>query len=176
MSHLNVEFKARCEDPVRIWQLLSSNHADFRGEDHQVDIYFNVPRGRLKLREGNIENCLVYYDRQDQEGHKTSDVTLFKTEPGSSLKEILTNSLGVKVVVIKKREIYFIDNVKFHLDNVEGLGRFVEVEAIDQSGSLGEELLHQQCAKYMAEFGITEDMLISCSYSDLLLQKLEQTR
>jgi adenylate cyclase, class 2 len=169
--HLNIEFKAVCEDPARIRDVLGKYNAVSKGIDHQIDTYFNVPRGRLKLREGNIENNLIYYDRSDQKGLKQSLVTLHPViKEGESLKEVLSRALGVKVIVDKRREIYFVGNVKFHIDRVEGLGSFVEVEAIDRAGSIGRERLEQQCNKYRDEFGIRKDQLVSCSYSDLLLQ------
>ncbi len=81
----------------------------------------------------------------------------------------MSKSLGVLVVVDKQREIYFIDNVKFHIDNVKGLGLFVEIEAIDKDGSIGKSKLLQQCEHYMNLFNIERKDLISISYSDLLL-------
>ncbi|MDO8558382.1 MAG: class IV adenylate cyclase [bacterium] len=171
MSHLNVEIKARCSDSERIRQILISKNADFHGKDHQIDMYFNVQRGRLKLREGDIENYLIYYERKDKEGPKESHVTLFPTTPRTSLKEILEKSLGVLVVVDKKREIYFIENVKFHIDEVAELGAFVEIEAIDKDGSIEKEKLQEQCQLYMQLFGISDTDLVSVSYSDLLLKK-----
>ena len=169
MSHLNVEIKARCADQNKVREILKSKHADFKGVDHQIDTYFKVNSGRLKLREGNIENFLVYYDRDDKEGPKESKVILFKNEPGSTLKEILITSNGVLVVVDKMREIYFIENVKFHIDIVENLGTFVEIEAIDTDGSIGREKLYTQCQEYMELLGIAKTDLLSCSYSDLIL-------
>ncbi|MEO1715184.1 MAG: class IV adenylate cyclase, partial [Bacteroidota bacterium] len=114
--HLNIEIKAHCPDPERVRQILKDHQAYFRGIDHQVDTYFKVPNGRLKLREGNIENHLIHYERPDQAGPKASHVSLFKTEPDSSLKFLLTKALGLLTIVDKKRSIYFIDNVKFHID------------------------------------------------------------
>ena len=146
------------------------NHAEYRGTDHQVDIYFNVHDGRLKLRKGNIENFLVHYNRPDQAGPKQSDVILFKSDPESTLESILTEALGVLVVVDKQREIYFIDNVKFHVDCVEGLGTFVEIEAIDYEGDIGRERLREQCDHYMSLLGIRNDDLCERSYSDMLLE------
>jgi len=87
------------------------------------------------------------------------------------LKEILTKALGILVVVDKKREIYFIDNVKFHIDIVENLGTFVEIEAIDNDGDIGKEKLLEQCQLYLDMFNIPQKDLISVSYSDLLLGK-----
>ena len=82
-----------------------------------------------------------------------------------------SKALGILVVVDKKREIYFIDNVKFHIDEVEDLGTFVEIEAIDNDGTIGKEKLLEQCQFFLDLFRISQGDLISVSYSDLLLQK-----
>lgn|SRR3989338_3842657 len=171
MKHLNIEIKARCNDHKKVRDFLISRNADFKGTDHQVDTYFWVNNGRLKLREGDIENFLVFYERENKEGPKQSKVILFESNPKSSLKEILVQALGVLVVVDKTREIYFIENVKFHIDIVKGLGTFMEIEAIDSDGSFGKNKLLEQCDTYLSSFGINNDDFISVSYSDLLLEK-----
>jgi predicted adenylyl cyclase CyaB len=169
MGHVDIiEIKARCANPQAIRELLRARNADFRGSDRQIDTYFRVPRGRLKLREGQVENCLVYYEREDQTGPKHSDVTLFPVTPKGTLKEILTRALGVLVVVEKQREIYFIENVKFHLDTVKDLGNFVEIEAIDAEGTIGKERLLARCQTFLDLFQIAPVDLIALSYSDLL--------
>lgn len=171
MEHINVEIKARCYDTKKIREILNEHNADFKGVDHQIDTYFRTNNGRLKLRQGNIENYLIYYEREDKEGPKQSDVVLMPTVLHSdSLKDILTKSLGVLVSVDKKREIYFIGNVKFHIDNVTNLGSFVEIEAINFQGNFYKDVLLDQCNHYMRLFGINEDDLISVSYSDLLIK------
>ncbi|MBI2102374.1 class IV adenylate cyclase [Candidatus Woesearchaeota archaeon] len=167
--HLNVEIKARCPNPQGVRDLLKSLGAEYRGLDHQIDTYFRVPQGRLKLREGDIENALVFYERNDQEGPKDSRVILYASRPGSTLKQALLAACGVLVVVDKQRQIYFKENVKFHVDEVNDLGSFCEIEAIDQTGEIGRERLLQQCEEYMGILGIEREDLISCSYSDLLL-------
>jgi len=172
MNHINIEIKAKCKDCGEIRSILKSQSADFKGIDHQIDTYFKVNHGRLKLREGNIENHLIFYKRNNQKGPKQSDVILFKSNPNFPLKEILSNALGILVIVDKKREIYFIDNVKFHIDEVKRLGSFVEIEAIDKDGSIGKKKLLQQCKKYMNLLGIKDKDLISTSYSDLLSKVL----
>ncbi|MEM6722631.1 MAG: class IV adenylate cyclase [Bacteroidota bacterium] len=169
--HLNIEIKAQCPDPDQIRQILLAHQADFRGVDHQIDTYFKVANGRLKLREGNIENHLIHYERSDQAGPKASHVSLFKTEPDSSLKTLLTKALGILVVVDKQRGIYFIDNVKFHIDQVQDLGVFVEIEAIDADGTIGQDRLLEQCHHYINLLGIDETQLLQRSYSDLLIEK-----
>ncbi len=171
MGHINVEIKAKCQDQERIRRILLAEGAEFRGLDHQIDTYFLVQNGRLKLREGNIENTLIFYERDDQEGPKQSNVHLYHLQPGASLKEVLIHALGIKVIVDKQREIYFVGNVKFHIDVVAGLGQFVEIEAIDKDGTIGREKLLGQCQRYMSLFNICPEDLITCSYSDLLLRK-----
>lgn len=170
-SHFNVEIKARCADLGSIREYLQAHFAELRGSDHQVDTYFRSPNGRLKLREGNIENALIFYLRENQAGPKVSDVSLWAIPTGFPIKEVLTKSLGVLVAVDKQREIYFIDNVKFHLDVVHGLGTFVEIEAIDLDGTIGLEQLRGQCNFYLDALGIKEEDLLIVSYSDLLLAK-----
>lgn len=170
MSHNNIEIKARCADPAFIRAYLQQQQARFIGTDEQTDTYFHVPNGRLKLRQGPIENALIFYKRENKAGPKLSEVKLFQVPAESDvLKELLTKANGVKVVVKKSRAIYFIDNVKFHIDEVEGLGSFVEIEAIDADGSLGLEKINAQCHYYLRAFQIPETDLLTHSYSDLLL-------
>lgn len=171
MEHINIEIKARLENQDEIRDILTLGKADFKGIDRQIDTYFHVLQGRLKLREGSIENYLIHYDRENQDGPKQSNVILFQSDPRSSLKELLVKALGVLAVVDKRREIYFIDNVKFHIDTVKDLGSFVEIEAIDKDGTLGKEKLLGQCQFYMHLFRISAEDLISVSYSDLLLER-----
>jgi len=165
----NVEIKARCTNPDAIHQILKSENARFVGVDHQIDTYFNVPNGRMKLREGNIENQLIFYKRSDQSGPKKSEVILYPSQPDSTLKQLLIEGIGQKVVVDKQRAIYFIENVKFHVDEVEQLGSFVEIEAIDRTDEIPLEKLDEQCRFYMELLRIANEDLLEVSYSDLLL-------
>jgi predicted adenylyl cyclase CyaB len=174
MTQINIEIKAKSNNQDWIKEVLKSHHAEFKGVDHQIDTYFKVNAGRLKLREGNIENSLVHYNREDKEEPKQSSVTFYKSADKTSLKEILTTALGVLVVIDKSREIYFINNVKFHVDIVKDLGTFVEIEAIDPDGTIGKEKLLEQCHYYLDLFKIRKEDLISNSYSDLLLKKLNE--
>lgn len=169
MSILNIEFKAKVENYEPLETLLLTLNPQFIGTDLQIDTYFNVQKGRLKLREGNIENALIFYERSDVADSKSSKILLYKHNPEPILKNILANSNGIKVIVKKLRKIYFIDNVKFHFDEVEGLGHFIEVEAIDENGTIGEALLKEQCEHYADFFSIQKENYVSVSYSDLLL-------
>lgn len=165
---LNIEIKARTSRSEAIRQTLKEKQADFRGTDHQTDTYFHCQSGRMKLRQGNIEQSLIHYERSDQAGPKASHVSLYYPKPGPELKTLLSNALGVWKEVRKAREIYFVDNVKIHLDTVDGLGTFVEIEAIDRDGSIGEDKLLEQCQYFMAEFHIEEGDLLEQSYSDMV--------
>ncbi len=166
-----IEFKAQVQDLAAAEELLQTLRPIFKGEDEQVDTYFNVHTGRLKLREGAIENALIWYERPDEAGSKQSQVLLHKHLRDGALKEILIKLHGIKVVVHKTRRIYFVDNVKFHFDDVKGLGKFMEVEAIDETGELGLKRIQQQCDYYASFFNIIPADYIAVSYSDLLLKK-----
>ncbi len=173
MPHLNVEIKARCADLAAVRAVLVERGARRVGIDHQTDTYFRVPSGRLKLREGTIELALIHYDREDRAGPKASHVTLWSPPRDAGggareLRELLARALGVLIVVEKAREIWFLDNVKIHLDEVPGLGAFVEIEAIDADGTIGRGRLQAQCEECMRLFGVAPDDLVTCSYSDLL--------
>lgn len=172
MSHQNIEIKARCANASSIRNYLQQQQARFIGVDDQTDIYFNTTNGRLKMRQGPIENALIYYNRENKAGPKLSEVKLLPLEKNAELlKEVLMKANGIKVIVKKKREIWFIDNVKFHIDEVEGLGSFVEIEAIDKDGSLGLDKIKEQCYFYLQQFQIGEGDLLTHSYSDLLINE-----
>lgn len=168
MNIKNFEFKARVKEAAIYESKLLMLNPRFHGTDYQRDTYFNVPSGRLKLREGNIENALIFYSRQNIAGAKSSDVILYKHVPDEALKNILTLQFGIKAVVKKQRKIYFIDNVKFHFDTVDELGTFIEVEAADHSGKYTEKELQEQCNYYFRFFELNDSHCVDVSYSDML--------
>ena len=170
MELINVEIKAKCFHPEKVEAFLLNNNAEFLGTDIQKDTYFNIPDGRLKLRQGNIENNLIFYKRANQKGPKQSNFSLIPTANPAQLEALLVQALGVKVIVEKKRKIFFLNNIKVHIDEVPGLGCFVEIEAGNfKDRTLSAEQLHNQCATLMQQFEIKEEDLIENSYSDLLL-------
>jgi adenylate cyclase, class 2 len=169
MAILNIEFKAKTNDVLAAENILLQHNPIFIGEDHQIDTYFNVAAGRMKLREGNIENALIHYERENTAGSKSSKVLLYQHQPNENLKAILTKGLGIKAIVDKKRKIYFIGNVKFHFDTVQNLGTFIEVEAIDKDGSISKEKLQEQCDFYAAVLGVKQEDFMSVSYSDMIM-------
>lgn len=168
MSILNFEFKARTNELDNLERKFLQLNPKFIGEDNQTDTYFNVADGRLKLREGNIENSLIWYKRENTAGAKQSDVILYRHTADKILKDILIKLHGIKVIVKKKRRIYFIDNVKFHFDTIIGQGTFIEVEAIDKDGSIGIEKLKEQADRYAEFFDVKVEDFIAISYSDMI--------
>lgn len=172
MNLRNVEFKAAINSLAVYEEKLKTLEPIFKGCDNQVDTYFIVAEGRLKLREGNIENALISYQRSNTANSKLSEIILYKYSPDNALKAILCNHLTIDVVVKKKRLIYFLDHVKFHFDEVEGLGTFMEVEVIDANNKFTLEQLKEQCDAYLQFFKIEPKQLLSESYSDLLRKKM----
>lgn len=168
MGHLNVEIKARCSDPGAVLDRLIGLGAQSQGIDDQVDVYYRVPTGRLKLRRGTIENNLIHYLRPDGTSPKESRVHLVPVDPGSGLDELLGSALDHDVTVEKRRHILWLGNVKFHIDTVAGLGSFLEIEAIDFAGDRGHEQLRGQCDHYMGILGVRATDLEARSYSDML--------
>ena len=169
MNLVNYEFKARLRNEKRIRAALKTLGARFIGTDHQVDTYFRVPRGRLKARQGDIENALIFYERPNERRARPSRVRMIELPRHSPVEKILAAALGVFAVVDKRREIYFAGNVKIHLDRVRGLGRFVEVEAISRSGKV--KRIREQARNFQKLFGITSADIVAESYSDLILRK-----
>jgi len=167
---LNIEIKAKCADPTFIRNVLTQEKALLKGIDNQRDTYFKVTNGRLKMREGNIEYSLVHYDREDIYGPKRSEVLYYHPRKEDLVKQQLLKAIGTLVIVNKKREIYYIDNVKFHIDEVENLGSFVEIEVIDKTGNIGADKLYEQCKEYLTLFQIENKDLINNSYSDMLME------
>lgn len=170
---MNIEFKARCNNHEHIRKVLKSHHARYEGTDHQTDIYFRVNNGRLKLRKGNIENALIYYSRENIQGIKPCHFTLYQSNNLEELEQLLRAACGVLIIVEKKREIFYHNNMKFNLDEVNELGTFIEIEAkTDDSQQI--ENLKEEVQHFLELFNISSEDLESHSYSDLLLKKLKK--
>jgi len=164
----NIEIKARLADPQAARQVAASLATTTLGLQEQVDTYFHCPNGRLKLRQINGRDAqLVWYARPDQAGPKASDYRLVPTANPETLKAALAAALGTRCVVRKQRQIYLHHNVRIHLDEVEGLGSFLEFEAVVGS-DVDDIAARGQVDRLMAEFGITPADLLATSYGDML--------
>jgi len=169
MRIVNYEFKARIKDEQRVRDALKTLNARSIGTDHQVDTYFRVPAGRLKVREGRIENALIFYRRTNARRARQSAVEMMLLPRRNSLRVILARALATLAVVDKHREIYFVKNVKIHLDRVRQLGKFLEVEAISRTGDV--KKIRSQARHFQQLFSITAKDIVAESYSDLILAK-----
>ena len=163
-----VELKARYEDAAKARAILAGSER--LGTFRQTDTYFALGERRLKLREvaGRPTGQLIYYERPDDPGVKQSVVLVYEAVDPAVLKDVLARTMGVRVVVRKVREIYRHDGVQVHVDEVEGLGRFLEFElAVEDTPSAIEEGRARLAALRM-RFEIPEEDLVASSYSDLL--------
>ena len=169
----NVEIKARCENTERVEESLRSLGAGPAGTFDQIDTYFRVSAGRLKLRELSAdEGYLVYYEREDARGPTRSDYEIAATTDPQGMREMLGKVLGVWVTVEKRRQIWLWENVRIHLDEVKGVGRFVELEAISEELSLEES--ERRLQVLMRALEISEEQLVDVSYSDLVAAAHDQ--
>jgi adenylate cyclase, class 2 len=168
-AHVNAEFKARCSDPQDAIRRVRAAGARWLSREHQVDTYYRVSEGRLKVRETGSRAELVWYFRPDTLRSKRSDVLLLAFRDASSVKATLARALGVKVVVDKVRRIYIRDSVRVHIDKVRDLGTFVEIEAVGESRTF--KRLQNQAEAMAQVLGLRRSDLIRGSYSDLLLAK-----
>jgi len=163
-----VEIKARCSDHEAVRRKLKEWGAEFLGRETHEDIFYHVPRGRLKLRRSKSENLLIGYQRPDIRGPKHCLVNLFTCPDTAALDRVLADCLGRKTVLKKERERYILGNVKFHLDIVERLGTFLEIEVLGRRGVDEVADLRAVCEDFMNRCGVQPEDLVKQAYADLL--------
>jgi homotetrameric cytidine deaminase len=170
----NIEVKARDGDPGRTIELALALGAEDHGEVVQRDTYFPRARGRLKLREQEPgDDELIQYRRPDAGEARTSSYRRVAAVDAEGLKEALDDAYGTLVVVEKRRRLLVWEDVRIHLDEVDGLGSYVELEAIAPPESdLSSE--HTKVARLRDQLGIEDAQLVTGGYSDLLLNSDEQ--
>lgn len=166
----NVEIKARVRDFAdlrrRAMQLSDAPVSVIP----QVDTFFRTSQGRLKLRElGGGEGQLIYYERPDQTGPKRSDYNIYATRDAAALKVVLAMALGIRGTVEKTRYLYLVGQTRVHLDDVKGLGQFMELEVVLQPGQT-EEAGQGIAQKLLAALGVDPADLMEAAYMDLLEQ------
>jgi adenylate cyclase len=171
----NLEWKARLPDwdaAVRAAERVATAGPELQT---QIDTYFHAARGRLKLRQIKRESGesaeLIFYERADDRETKSSRYVRQPLDSATTWLALLTAALGSWAVVTKRRTIYWHRNVRIHLDQVEGLGDFLEFEAVLDS----EEKRAESAARLqdlIREFGLTEPSGIAGSYSDFVAERL----
>ncbi len=163
----NLEFKVRYESLDMLLPRLVDLQATHRETIHQVDTYFQNPKGRLKLRETDEsdEGWLIYYERPNALESRYSLYELCKIAEPTMLKELLAAALGIKTIVKKQRSIWMYNNTRIHLDIVADLGEFVELETVFQGQTEHEAIKEHQHVKTTLDLNSAEP--IAVSYSDL---------
>ncbi len=176
----NIEFKARVQSFEKIHAILTQRRLLLAATLRQSDTYFHTPNGRLKLREINDETAqLIFYQRPDHAGVKRSDYLIAPVISPASLRAALGAAYGIRTAVKKTRELYLLprqlgeytghvgpDLIRLHLDAVEGLGNFLEIEVIVREGE-SPQLAEQEARFWLRELGIAPADLLSGSYADL---------
>jgi homotetrameric cytidine deaminase len=166
----NVELKSRDPDPARTLELALALGASDEGEISQRDTYFGGSLGRVKLREQTPgEDELIAYRRPDDDQARVSEYLRVPVPDAAALREALEAAYGIRVVVAKTRRLLLWDNVRIHLDRVEGLEEpHMELEALAPAEA-DLEPARAKVAHLRKELEIDDDDLVSGSYSDLLL-------
>jgi len=164
----NVEIKAAVKDFARITAALAALSAAAPTRLVQEDTFFRSPRGRLKLRKLTATSGeLIYYERPDGTAPRESNYVLVPTAESDRLRDMLAAAYGIIGVVRKRRTVRMVDRTRVHLDDVEGLGTFVELEVVLGDGEPAESGV-VEARRLMAALGIQEDQLVSRAYIDLL--------
>jgi adenylate cyclase class IV len=165
----NVEIKARIDSVEALLPLAQAlSDGDPPQLIHQDDTFFDAPHGRLKLRVfGNGSGELIHYDRSNGDGPKLSDYALAPASEPESLRAALTRAMGLLGRVRKERILLLAGSTRIHLDRVDGLGDFLELEVTLQDGQTeaeGSAIAHD----LMNSLQIAPSQLISGAYFDLL--------
>jgi adenylate cyclase class 2 len=161
----NIELKARDGDPARSIKTCRALGATSRGTLSQRDTYFDVRFGGLKLREETPGvPHLIQFERADEPQQRESRYRVIAVEDAPTLRAALGAALSVLTVVTKRRQLFLWRDVRIHLDEVEGLGSFIELEAVAApSSDLKRE--HQLIAALRVAFDISDERLIGTGYA-----------
>lgn len=173
----NIEIKARCENLARARTVADKCKTKYLGHLHQIDTYFPTLQGRLKLREITSDSeppraVLIPYSKSYEKAPTKSDYQLLEAKDPKAVKELFSKLLGTDFVVEKQREVFLIDNVRVHLDDVKDLGTFLEFEAVFEIDT-EENRQHERrkVEELMQTFEIKVGDLVTDGYLTLLKAK-----
>ena len=167
----NIEIKARIENH----QALAAKVAKIADQAPLVvvqnDTFFTCTNGRMKLRIiSDTEGELIFYLREDKAGPKESSYEIYLTSAPNMLREILSLGYGIIGCVSKRRTIFMAGRTRIHLDDVDGLGHFLELEVLLADGEPS-EAGSDVANNLLKMLGIPHDKLVEGSYLDLLNSK-----
>ena len=165
---INIELKARMRCGTRQRKLAESLATGSPTLIEQVDTFFRASNGRLKLREFAPDRGeLIHYHRPDRSGPKQSFYSRVQTNQPGALRQMLADALDIRGVVRKKRSLYLVDQTRIHLDDVDGLGEFLELEVVLRPGQSAEEG-ERIAERIKHQLEVHDDDLIDCAYIDLM--------
>ncbi|TSC91644.1 MAG: uncharacterized protein MJ0240-like [Parcubacteria group bacterium Licking1014_17] len=168
----NIELKIIIDGFDGITETLKNIGADFKGELSQADVYFNCPKGRLKIREINDEKFeLIFYERPDSANSKVSEYEIVELSENQAdcLINILDNILGKKADLNKIRKLWVYEHTRIHLDNVSELGNFLELETVVKDMTF--EQAEEEHKKLIDLLDIAHFKKVGKSYVELFLEK-----
>ncbi len=164
----NMEIKARLQDRKRTVGLAQSITGRAPEVINQEDVFFYCESGRLKLRILSDSNGeLIHYRRNDNKGPKTSKYSITRTEEPAKLRKIMEEAYGSRAVVKKTRLLFLVGRTRIHIDSVENLGDFVELEAVLE-GSEDKSIGENNVNSLMKVLEIRENDLVEGAYVDLI--------
>jgi adenylate cyclase, class 2 len=165
----NLELKSLYDSLARAKRIARAIGAAHKGTLRQVDTYFSMRFGRLKLREIDGEKSeLIYYERANAKRSRYSDYRIVPLTEPRSARDAFRRLFGISVVVRKKRTLFLYQNARIHIDSVQRLGTFIEFEVVVNRGKKQARALMQFLRK---EFRIDPASLVAGSYSDMLRRK-----
>jgi len=163
----NIEIKAKIRDYDKVKRLVEELCPKPVQTEQQEDTFFITSKGRLKLRKNKSNSALIYYDRKDSLEPSQSDIAISFSDSPDTLKSVLSKSLGIRGIVKKNRTLYKYGQTRIHLDDVEGLGKFIELEVVlksNQTSKDGENI----AIDLMSKFNTHKTDLIDVAYIDLI--------
>ena len=170
----NIEIKARIESVERLKPLAASLSDGVPVETLQDDTFLLCAAGRLKLRAfADGSGVLIFYQRSDDKGPKQSFFTTAPTDAPDALRETLSLAYGQSGRVKKHRTLFTVGRTRIHLDRVEGLGDYLELEVLLEDGEAA-ELGEQEAYATMEKLGVQPSQLVDRAYVDLLADKAVQ--
>ncbi len=163
----NLELKIKIDNRSEVLERVKLIDAHYIGELKQVDIYYKINNGLLKLRLENGSQTMIKYIRNETQDDRWSDYQLISLEKNDA-KEYFKDILEVETIVEKQRLLYLFDNTRIHIDSVKDLGSFLELETIVVKGKKDAA---QRFEEIIGLLSLSKKDEIRKSYRDLMLEK-----
>ncbi len=161
----NLELKISVTSHQSLKKILEQIGAENRGILKQKDVYYSIPNGLLKLRIENGNENLIFYNRNEKDKNRWSDFEVLEIAKGKG-ERFFNNLFDVEVIVKKKRELFYYDDTRIHLDTVKFLGKFLELETLVINGKVDAK---KRFEKIISILKLDESKQIRKSYRDLLM-------